>query len=160
MDRFNLDWFHALERREQWMLLVGGVALGLYLFFILLWRPLATENASLTQRNADASETLQWMRNSVAFIKQQQQSSRPQRAGNQNLSQLLNDSVATNGLRFSRFQPRGNDRAQVWFENASFSAVFLWLQDLSNQNVFVSNVSVSSTAQGGLVSASMQLQKM
>lgn len=160
MERLNLEWFYALERREQWMVLVGGIALSLYLFFILLWRPLSVENASLQERNAKAVETLQWMRNSAAFIKQQKQSSAPNRSSNQSLSQLLNDSVATNGLRFSRFQPRGNDKAQVWFENVSFSAVFLWLQELSNQNVVVSNVSVSSTAQGGVVSASMQLQKM
>lgn len=160
MDRLNLEWFHSLERREQWMVLIGGIALTLYLFFILLWRPLSEDNASLQERNAKAADTLQWMRNSVAFIQQQKQSSTPGRSSNQSLSQLLNDSVATNGLRFSRFQPRGNDKAQVWFENASFSAVFLWLQALSDQNVFVSNVSVSSTAQGGVVSASMQLQKM
>ncbi|MEM8500058.1 MAG: type II secretion system protein M [Pseudomonadota bacterium] len=160
MDRLNLEWFHALERREQWMVLTGGVALGLYLFFILLWRPLSAENASLQERNAKAIKTLQWMRNSAAFIQQQKKSSTSNRASNQSLSQLLNDSVTSNGLRFSRFQPRGNDKAQVWFENASFSAVFLWLQELSNQNVVVSNVSVSSTAQGGVVSASMQLQKM
>ncbi len=160
MGKFNLEWFHALERREQWMVLLGGIALVLYLFYIILWRPLSAENISLQKRNASASETLQWMRNSAAFIKQQQQSNAPSRPTGQSLSQLLNASVASSGLRFSRFQPRGNDKAQVWFENASFAAVFLWLQDLSAQNVVVSNISISSTAQGGVVSASLQLQKM
>ncbi len=159
MDKLNLDWFFALERREQWMLLLGSIALILYLFFVLLWRPLAADNTSLRERNAKATETLQWMHNSASFIKQQNSNNSSTSSSAKTISQLLNASVSSNGLRFSRFQPRGNDKAQVWFENVSFSQLFMWLSELQKQNVMVSTVSVSSTSQDGLVSASLQLQK-
>lgn len=159
MDKLNIDWFFALERREQWMLLVGAIALVAYLFFVMLWRPLLTDNDSLRERNAKAAETLQWMHSSAAFIEQQKSNGPSATSSQKSISQILNASVASSGLRFSRFQPRGNDKAQVWFENVSFSKLFLWLAELQKQNVDVSTVSVSSTSQGGLVSASLQLQK-
>lgn len=158
MDRINFDWFHDLERREQWMLIIGGLALILYLFYILLWRPLAAENASLVKRNASAVETLAWMQSSAKMVKNSDQTTKTP-ANGRTLSQILNASVANKGLRFSRFQPRGDNRAQVWFDNVDFSAVFLWLNDLQAQNVSVSNASVTGSSGNGLVSVSLQLQK-
>lgn len=158
MERLNLDWFHELERREQWLLIIGGLAVILYLFYILLWRPLAARNASLVERNVTASETVAWMQSSADAVKNSGNTKAPAASG-KTLSQVLNASVANKGLRFSRFQPRGDDRAQVWFENADFSAVFLWLNDLQAQNVSVSNASITSSAGNGLVSVSLQLQK-
>ncbi|MFK8018317.1 MAG: type II secretion system protein GspM [Pseudomonadales bacterium] len=160
MDKLNLEWFFALQWREQYFLVFGVIALSLYLFFIAIWKPISAENESLRERNKAQAESLQWMRSSAAFIKQQKSSGQSASSGQRSISQLLNASVAGGGLKFSRFQPRGNDKAQVWFENTSFSSLFLWLTELQRENVLVNNVSISSTSQGGLVSASLQLQKV
>ncbi len=157
MNRLNLDWFHALENREQWMLVLGGAVLLLYLIYIGLWRPLHVENKQLSERNAAAAETLQWMRNGAERLQQQQ--GRENTSTGQSISQLLNASVASGDIRFSRFQPRGEDLAQVWFEDTEFAKLFVWLESLSRQNVAVSNLSVTGSSRSGLVSASLQLQK-
>jgi len=158
MERLNLDWFHDLERREQWVLLIGGLVVILYLFYLLLWRPLAAENAALQERNFAANESLAWMQRSAALVSSKAPATTSSSDG-KTLTQILNASVAGNGLRFSLFQPRGDNRVQVWFENSDFSAVFLWLHELQSQNVRVSNASITGSAQNGLVSVSLQLQK-
>lgn len=157
MDKLNLSWFTSLDRREQLMLAIGGSVLVAWLFFVAIWKPLASSNESLRKANKTAQEQLVWMRNSAAYIAKQK-SSGSQSTSSGNLSQLLNASLADGDLRFSRFQPRGDLQAQVWFDSAEFEKLFLWLNELQQQQVSIRNVSISSGSQSGVVSASLQLE--
>ncbi len=159
MAKIRMDWFLALKQREQWMVLLCTVAVVLYVFYMFFLRPLHAENDSLRERNITAAQSLQWMKSSAAALKQQATASPVKPQNHQSIAQLLNPTASKYGLKFTRFQPRGNDKAQVWFESANFPQLFAWLQALEGQNVSANNVSISSTNQPGLVSASIQLLK-
>lgn len=154
----NFDWFLQREKREQIILTVGAVLLLVYILIVLLWRPLASDNRQLLDRNERAQEALQWMHNSAATIKAAKITT-PGKTTGLSLVQLLDSSVQKYQLKFSRFQPRGAQRAQVWFDGASFSKLFAWLDALEKQGVSASSVSITATREEGLVSASLQLQK-
>lgn len=154
----NFDWFLQREKREQIILLLAAVLIVFYLLFVLVWRPLAASNNELAKRNERAQESLQWMHNAAASIKTAQKNDGKQSAG-VSLTQLLDTSVQKHQLKFSRFQPRGDNRAQVWFDGVNFAKLFVWLDELDRQGVAASNVSVTATREAGLVSANLQLQK-
>jgi general secretion pathway protein M len=122
------------------------------------WRPLAASNQQLADRNERAQETLQWMHNAAATVKSARKNG-GKKASGVSLNQLLDTSVQKHQLKFSRFQPRGNNRAQVWFDGANFAKLFVWLDELDKQGVAASNVSITATREAGLVSATLQLQK-
>ena len=159
MANIKMDWFLALKQREQWMLLACVIAVVFYSFYMFFLRPLHVENASLHERNIAAAQSLQWMKSSAKTLKQNAVVNPVQKQSSQSIAQLLNPTASKHGLKFTRFQPRGNDKAQVWFESANFPQLFAWLQQLESQNVSASNVSISSTNQPGIVSASIQLLK-
>lgn len=154
------EWFMQLRQREQWVLVIGAALVLFYIFFVLLWRPLHADNEQLSKRNAEAAKTLEWMRSSAAQLQTDAQQQRNRgAAANGNLSQLLNTSVAKAGLQFSRFQPRGGNRAQVWFEAVEFASLMGWLNDMEKQKVFATSVSFNSTQQTGKINASVAVQQ-
>ncbi len=158
MNRF--DWFLQLRQREQWIVVIGSAVVLFYILFVLLWRPLQNSNEQLLLRNAAAAESLDWMRSSAASLKTDAQQQRKGRAaGSGNLTQLLDSSVSKFNMQFSRFQPKGNNKAQVWFDATEFSSLVAWLDELNKQKVFATSVSLNSTQQTGKINASVALQQ-
>ncbi len=158
MNRF--DWFLQLRQREQWIVVIGSAVVLFYILFVLLWRPLQNSNEQLALRNIEAAESLDWMRASAASLKtdaQQQNNGRTASSGN--LTQMLDSSVSKFNMQFSRFQPRGNNKAQVWFDATEFASLVAWLDELNKQKVFATSVSFNSTQQTGKINASVALQQ-
>ena len=158
MNRF--DWFLQLRQREQWIVVIGSAVVLFYILFVLLWRPLQNSNEQLALRNIEAAESLDWMRASAASLKtdaQQQNNGRTASSGN--LTQMLDSSVSKFNMQFSRFQPRGNNKAQVWFDATEFASLVAWLDELNKQKVFATSVSFNSTQQAGKINASVALQQ-
>lgn len=154
------DWFLQLKQREQWVLVIGSAVVLLYIFFILLWRPLQNGNEQLLLRNAEAAKTLEWMQSSAATLQADaQQQRKGNTASNANLPQLLDRSVSKFGMQFSRFQPKGGNKAQVWFDAIEFAALVAWLDELGKKKVYATSVSLNSTQQTGHVNASVALQQ-
>ncbi len=154
------DWFLQLKQREQWVLVIGSAVVLLYIFFVMLWRPLQNGNQQLLVRNAEAAKTLEWMRASAASLQadaQQQRKGNP--ASNANLPQLLDRSVSKFGMQFSRLQPKGANKAQVWFDATEFASLVAWLDELDKQKIYATSVSFNSTQQTGRVNASVALQQ-
>ena len=158
MNRF--DWFLQLRQREQWIVVIGSAAVLFYILFVLLWRPLQNSNEQLALRNIEAAESLDWMRSSAASLKTDaQQQNKGRSASSGNLTQMLDSSVSKFNMQFSRFQPRGNNKAQVWFDATEFASLVAWLDELNKQKVFATSVSFNSTQQTGKINASVALQQ-
>ena len=158
MNRF--DWFLQLRQREQWIVVIGSAVVLFYILFILLWRPLQNNNEQLVMRNAEAAKTLEWMRASAASLKTDaQQQNKGRSAGSSNLTQMLDSSVSKFNMQFSRFQPKGSNKAQVWFDATEFASLVAWLDELDKQKVFATSVSLNSTKQTGKINASVALQQ-
>ena len=158
MNRF--DWFLQLRQREQWIVVLGSAVVLFYIVFILLWRPLQNSNEQLLMRNAEAAKTLEWMQASAASLKTDaQQQNKGRQAGSGNLTQMLDSSVSKFNMQFSRFQPKGSNKAQVWFDATEFASLVAWLDELDKKKVFATSVSLNSTKQTGKINASVALQQ-
>lgn len=158
MNRF--DWFLRLRQREQWIVVTGSAVVLFYILFVLLWRPLQHSNEQLLLRNVEAAKSLDWMRSSAASLKTDaQQQSKGRSASSGNLTQMLDSSVSKFNMQFSRFQPKGSNKAQVWFDATEFASLVAWLNELDKQKVFATSVSLNSTQQTGKINASVALQQ-
>lgn len=146
-----------LSMRDQKMLAVlAGVVL-LYLLYQIFLHPLATANARLTAQNSAAQNSLAEMTQMAAQLRALQQAQ--QSGGNgENLTQLVDRSVAANQLHMSRFQPGSSGDVQVRLDNVAFDQTLRWLNELeSGDGVAVRELVVAPGAGSGLVNVSVRL---
>lgn len=155
------EWFNSLEKREQIALLGCAVVVAL----LLVWSSftdLQNEKAQYLKRNASADQTLAWMNQAVAQIKAAQgggQSSSADISG-KSLSQLSELAAKRSKIRFSRFQPKGEHEAQVWFDKIEFAKLLDFLARLElDYAVQVETMSVNSANTPGLVNARIKFTK-
>jgi type II secretory pathway component PulM len=139
------------------MLIVLAIALGLYMFFVMAWRPLATANANLMRGNSGLRESVQSITALAAEYQQLQQAGVRSSATQETLAQLLDRTVAANQLQMSRFQPGSTGDVQIRFDNSSFDQVARWLHQLESEGVTVKDLAISPGAAAGLVNISVRL---
>jgi general secretion pathway protein M len=148
-----------LSLRDQAMLVVLAAALLLYLLYQMLWQPLAAANSSLANQNAAVAKSLANMHQLAAQYRELQKSS-AQDGGSQSetLTQLVDQTVASNELHMSRFQPGSSGDVQVRLDNASFDQVLRWLSELENKHgVTLREFGIAPGSGPGLVNVSVRL---
>ncbi len=155
------EWFNNLERREQWILLAGAAFVVIYILFGVVLGPLNNDVTSLTTRNQAASETLQWMHQGAAQVKKLRGGGRGNAASAQlGLSKMVDQSAAREGLRVSRFQPSGNNEAQVWLDKISFNRLVAWLDRMENTHgASVMNITINAANETGTVNVRVRFKK-
>lgn len=148
-----------LSLRDQKMLALLFGAIVLYVLYQIGLRPLANANARLAAQNAVAQNSLAEVTQMAAQLRALQISSaQPGGASGENLTQLVDRTVAANQLHMSRFQPGSSGDVQVRLDNVSFDQTLRWLNDLeSAQNVAVRELVVAPGAASGLVNVSVRL---
>lgn len=148
-----------LSMRDQAMLAVLAGVLVLYALYQALWHPLAMANQRLENQNAAARKSLSAVTQMTAELRSLQQSNTA--SANQpteNLTQLIDRTVAANGLRMSRFQPGSGGDVQVRLDNMSFDQVLRWLNELeAGQGVTIRELVIAPGSATGLVSVSARL---
>ena len=148
-----------MSMRDQAMLaLLAGVLL-LYVLYQLLLHPLAAANQRLENQNAAAQKSLAAVTQMAAELRALQQGN-AQIAGaqNENLTQLIDRTVAGNSLRMSRFQPGSSGDVQVRLDNMTFDQVLRWLNELeSGQAVTIRELVIAPGSAAGLVNVSARL---
>lgn len=156
-----LSRLKQLSLRDQTMLVVLAAALLLYMLYQLLWHPLAKSNADLAQQNAAVAQSLANMNQLAAQYRELQKASGPGSASQgETLTQLVDETVASNQLQMSRFQPGSSGDVQVRFDNASFDQVLRWLNELeSKHGVTLREFGVSPGSGPGLVNVSVRLYR-
>jgi general secretion pathway protein M len=153
-----LSRLQQLSLRDQAMLALLAAALLLYLLYQMAWRPLAAANAQLQLQNAAATRTLETVAQLAAQYRQLKQGNAQGGPPQGSLTALVDQTVATNKLQMSRFQPGSGGDVQVRLDNAPFDQVLRWLHQLETQHrVAVKELAVSPGADGGLVSVSVRL---
>jgi type II secretory pathway component PulM len=154
-----LTKFRELSLRDQTMLIVLAAAIGAWLLFQIAWRPLAASNDSLARANAALRGSVQNITQLAAEFRQLQQAGAAGAAASgESLAQLLDRTVAAQGLKMSRFQPGATGDVLVRFDNSPFDNVARWLHQLeAEQGVTVRDLSVTPGAAPGLVNVSVRL---
>ena len=151
------SWFLQLNQREQVSLLVLGLAMGLYLLYMLVWSPLEGARDSLAQQNAGVATSLQRVDAMVSEITRLRESgARP--GARRNLTSLINQSTSALALPVSRLQPNSRGEIQVRLENAAFDDLLTWLYQMEyREGLLVREVSVTQAGSVGRVNATVRI---
>lgn len=152
-------WFNSLERREQWISLLGLALVLVFILYQLIWAPLVGDNQRLQKSNVRLQSDAVWIKQTVDEIQALKRSGLG--GGNsRSLNQLVDQAAASKSIRISRFQPAANDEAQVWLERIEFNKLVAFLDQLENAyGVTVRTLSVSSANSPGLITARLRLKK-
>lgn len=148
-----------LSMRDQAMLALLAGVLVLYVLYQVLLSPLAAANQRLANQNAAAQKSLSAVTQMAAELRALQQNNTQGSASqNENLTQLIDRTVAANNLRMSRFQPGSSGDVQVRLDNMAFDQVLRWLNELeSTEGVTINELVVAPGSAPGLVNVSARL---
>jgi len=154
--------FDELPLRQQWLLMAAAALVVLYIAVGLIYRPLVAKRDLLAQQNAGAERTLQWMRGAIAEIKSLHGAGAASAVSSSGmtLSQLVETSAARHSIRVSRFQPSGDDEAQVWLDKVPFDATVMLLDQLENQyGLDMLSVAINGAGAPGMVNVRLRFRK-
>ncbi len=150
-------WFDGLTQREQLSLLLLGLALALYLVYMLLVAPLGTARDELARQNRGVAESLHRVDAMVSQILALRETGGTV-AGNRNLTTLVNRSTAALGLQVARLQPNSRGEIQVRLEGAAFDDLLNWLHQMEmRESLLVRELSITQGGSPGLVNATIRL---
>ena len=151
------EWFAGLNQREQLSLLVLGIALVLYLLYMLAWAPLAERRQELALQNVSVAESLQRVDAMVSEIIRLREGGVASTA-RRNLTSLVNQSTGRHGLQVSRLQPNSRGDIQVRLENAVFDDLLAWLDDVENrEGLLVTEIAITRSGSSGRVNATIRI---
>ncbi len=149
--------WQSLPQRDQNALLVLGVALALFIAVFGIWRPAAQFAESARADAEQARADYVWMKEREAFVRALRQSGSSQANGR--VLTIVNQEAGRYGIELKRFEPRGENRLNVWLESIPFDKVVLWLSQLGKQGIQVRQISVDQAGQPGLVNVRLSLER-
>lgn len=156
-------WLEGLDQRER--ILVYGLAgvLAVILIYAIVIRPLYSKYDRLAASVDEQRETVQWMQQGAATVRQLRSAGPANAAGLDGRSLLsVTDSAARAanlGSVLKRVEPEGSDAVRVWLDGASFDAVVGWLDVMrSRYGAEVDTITLEKAGSPGLVNARLTLQ--
>lgn len=155
------QWFDNLPKREQYLLVIGGMILLVYLLYMLVYKNLADQRDRYRQLNSTAESTLAWMNGAVQEIAVLRRSGNiAPDSSNKSLAQLSELAAGRAGIRVNRFAPSGDSEAQVWFERIEFEKLLACLSALElDYGVRIDNIAITAVNSPGLVNARMKISR-
>ena len=151
------EWFSQLNQREQLSLLLLGLALLLYLLYILVLSPLESQREQLIAQNSAVIESQGRVDAMVSQLLQLRQGG-AKAGAKRNLTSVINQSTSRLQLPVMRLQPNSRGEIQVRIENASFNDVLKWLNEMEyTESLLVREVSVTPAASAGRVNITVRI---
>lgn len=124
------SWWQGLNLREQRLVLAMGGASIVFLLYSLLWLPLNNSIAQTEQKLASRQALLTWVTDNTQKY-QQVKATGSNKKSTGSLSSIINRTANQQQLTITRMQPQG-DTLQVWIDNAPFTQLLFWLEQLAN----------------------------
>ncbi len=143
------NWWLQLNNRERQ--LVSGLAAVVVIFILysFVWQPLNNSIEKGRKKLERQQSLLSWVTSETARYQANKGNGRPITSGS--LSSTINRTARTNNITIARVQPQNSD-VQVWIDNASFTDLLTWLEQLSiNEGIQVKNIDLTSAEQSGQV---------
>ena len=76
------------------------------------------------------------------------------------LSAVIDASLPQYQLAIERFQPSGNQQAQLWFDKVSFNQMLAWMHYIETEKgLMITSLSLNNEAEKGIVSARIRVKK-
>lgn len=153
-------YLSRFNRREQTIMLLGGIAVALYLLWIIVLAPLQTKRDNQLLANISTTQSLGRVQMLAAKIQQSRAASGQAAGGGENISRLIDASLQANGLSMSGFQPGTGGEVRVRLDRVPFEALLQWLHDIEfKHKITVRDLSIASTTDPGQVTVNARLQK-
>lgn len=153
------QWFSGLTQREQLSLLIMGLAVALYLVFVLLMAPLSQARDRMALQNLGVAESLQRVDvlvSQILYLREAGDGSTSSR----NLTSLVNRSTSNYQLQVNRLQPNSRGELQVRLENAAFDDLIAWLYQVEyKEGLRVLETSITQAGSAGRVNATIRLSQ-
>ena len=159
------EWWNGLAVRERKLLITGGVVLALALAWLLIWEPVKqgiSEREQAINNQQELFRELQAMREEAQELRARAGDNTGGVVAAGDLLSLANASAREHGLggAVQRVQPQGDDRVQVWLEQAAFDELISWLGSLQYEHgVSVYNISLERQREPGRVNSRVALQR-
>jgi general secretion pathway protein M len=142
------NWWSSLAGREQRLVSIAAVVLGIGVLYWFIWQPL--HQAIVTKTTALSRGQLQLAQLQQALPQLQQASANQGRTGG-SLAQIVSNSSRSYNITVSRMQPQ-NDQLQLVLEDLPFEQLLRWLTQLQTTNgVKLVSLDVSNTDSSGIV---------
>ncbi len=151
------QWFTGLTQREQLSLLIMGLAVALYLAFVIFIAPLSQARDRMVVQNRGVAESLQRVEVLVSQISHLRETGNGS-STNRNLTSLVNRSTSSYQLQVNRLQPNSRGELQVRLENAVFDDLIAWLYQVEyKEGLRVLETSITQAGTVGRVNATVRL---
>ncbi len=151
------QWFTGLTQREQLSLLIMGLAVALYLAFVIFIAPLSQARDRMVVQNRGVAESLQRVEVLVSQILHLRETGNGS-STNRNLTSLVNRSTSSYQLQVNRLQPNSRGELQVRLENAVFDDLIAWLYQVEyKEGLRVLETSITQAGTVGRVNATVRL---
>ena len=152
--------YQQLEQRQQYLVIAVAVALTIFLFMTLVYRPLSTSLESERAAYYSQTQLRDWMQSKVTQLKNQAKpTAGANNRGSQSATVLINQTASKNSIQISRSQPRSNNQYQIWLDKVTFNQLMVWLTDLQNDyGIHVHSINVSKAESDGQVRVNLTFQ--
>ena len=163
----NTEWmqrgvtlWRGLQPRERLIVGGGAAALGVLLFYLLLWAPLHRDLARLRTDVPKAAEQLAWMRAQAGRVNQLRAAAPTQLKSGGLLGFVEQSATAFNVKQnIKRIEPEGSNAVRLVVDGVSFNSLVSWLANLHKQGgVRVDNASFEGQSTPGIVNARLLLR--
>ncbi|MCV6604950.1 MAG: type II secretion system protein M [Porticoccaceae bacterium] len=151
------NW-QQFDRREQKILLSGGLIVALILLWWLLIQPLRAMVDNQQDVNTRLGGQLQQAHDLAAELKTLKASGKTTVDSN-SLMRLVSNSARSHGLGMSNFTPNSDNSVSLRFEQVAFNNFVQWLNQMeSNHQAVIDNLSITPTGDSGVVKVSVRLR--
>jgi len=155
------QWLETREPRERVILILGAITVLIGLFYFSLWNPLATAIVKKQSSITSIESTLANMHESAAEIVRLRALSGSSQARNKRpLLSTIDATAQSMKLRqmIRTIKPKGQNAAQVWFDDVPFDQLMKWLSQLQiTAGVQVESITLHKRDAPGYVQARITL---
>ena len=149
-----INYWLQLEKRERWILGLGGVLVSFILFYALILKPWHRALSEMSDRVPSLRENLVWMRQASEMVKNGNvvNTVRASKDVNKSLLSVVEQTARTSKVnKFIQQMVPGNniktnvEQVNVVLEEANFNQWVRWVDDLANNYaVNIKQVSIES----------------
>lgn len=154
------DWLSRYNRREQTVMLVGGIAVVLYILWKAVLVPVSEWREQQVRSNNAVSQSLGRVELLAAQMRQAEQQAQSATRNDSNLSSLVDSSLRANNLSMSGFQPGTGGQVRVRLDEVPYDRFMQWLYEMEYEHdVSVVDFSMAGASEQGRVTVNIRLQK-
>ncbi|MEN8710859.1 MAG: type II secretion system protein M [Arenicellales bacterium] len=162
MNGLQRSW-HNLSLRDQRILVLGSLIAVAILIYAFVWSPLQKNLKQLRPLVVSQSADLAWMQQQAAKIRQLNQSGKLQKSKSVlPLLTVVDQTAKSEKIRdkIKQIQPgKESGTAKIWFDKVVFEDWLRWLDKISAQDIDVTRVSITKSADYPKVNIRLELEK-